>query len=107
MSVRIRSEGVQALSRTAGVGPGHGRARPARETSASAIDRGELRRAYRPDEEQVVAEHIRQARSSIRETQREAAAVARALVKGVRGHKASGWTHFSRPTISARTRASP
>jgi len=81
------------LPRTAGVGPGHGRARPARKASASAIDRGELRRAYRPDEEQVVAERIRQARLDP-ETQHEAAAVARALVKGVRAHKPSGVDAF-------------
>jgi RHH-type proline utilization regulon transcriptional repressor/proline dehydrogenase/delta 1-pyrroline-5-carboxylate dehydrogenase len=57
------------------------------------IDRSELRRAYRPDEEQVVADRIAQARLSTAELG-EATATARALVKGVRAHKPSGVDAF-------------
>ena len=59
----------------------------------SPIDRTELRRAYRPDEEQVALERIRQARLNSTELG-EATAVARALVKGVRAHKPSGVDAF-------------
>ena len=58
-----------------------------------AIDRTELRRAYRPDEEQVVAERLHQARLSASELG-DASATARALVKGVRAHKPSGVDAF-------------
>jgi RHH-type proline utilization regulon transcriptional repressor/proline dehydrogenase/delta 1-pyrroline-5-carboxylate dehydrogenase len=58
-----------------------------------AIDRNELRRAYRPDEESVVAERIAQAKLSPSELG-EATATARALVKGVRAHKPSGVDAF-------------
>ena len=57
------------------------------------IDRTELRRAYRPDEEQVSAERIGQARLGAAELG-EATAAARALVKGVRAHKPSGIDAF-------------
>jgi len=57
------------------------------------IDRTALRRAYRPDEGQVVDERIPQARLSAAELG-EATATARALVKGVRAHKASGVDAF-------------
>ena len=57
------------------------------------IDRTELRRAYRPDEELVASERIEQARLSKAELG-EAAATARALVKGVRAHKPSGVDAF-------------
>ena len=57
------------------------------------IDRTELRRAYRPDEEQVVPERIRQARLSP-DTLGEATATARALVKGMRAQKPSGIDAF-------------
>jgi RHH-type proline utilization regulon transcriptional repressor/proline dehydrogenase/delta 1-pyrroline-5-carboxylate dehydrogenase len=57
------------------------------------IDRTELRRAYRPDEEQVANQRIGQARLSNDELG-EAAAAARALVKGVRAHKPSGVDAF-------------
>jgi RHH-type proline utilization regulon transcriptional repressor/proline dehydrogenase/delta 1-pyrroline-5-carboxylate dehydrogenase len=57
------------------------------------IDRTALRQAYRPDEEQVVAERIEQARLAP-ETRGEATATARALVKGVRAHKPSGVDAF-------------
>src|SRR4029078_818082 len=60
---------------------------------AGSIDRTALRRAYRPDEEQAAIERIGQARLAP-ETQGEAAAVARALVKGVRAHKPSGVDAF-------------
>ena len=75
---------VQALPRTARVAPA---------AIAAPVDRTELRRAYRPDEEQVVAERIAQAR--LDGTARgEATATARALVKGVRAHKPSGIDAF-------------
>ena len=57
------------------------------------IDRAELRRAYRPDEEQLAAERIEQAQLAP-ETLSEATATARALVKGVRAHKPSGVDAF-------------
>jgi RHH-type proline utilization regulon transcriptional repressor/proline dehydrogenase/delta 1-pyrroline-5-carboxylate dehydrogenase len=81
--VRIGQE-VQALPRAARVAPA---------ASAAAVDRSELRRAYRPDEEQVVAERLVQAR--LDETAiAEATATARALVKGIRAHKPSGIDAF-------------
>jgi len=61
--------------------------------TAAPVDRTELRRAYRPDEEQVVAERIAQARLDAT-TMGEATATARALVKGVRAHKPSGIDAF-------------
>ncbi|MFL6728261.1 MAG: bifunctional proline dehydrogenase/L-glutamate gamma-semialdehyde dehydrogenase PutA [Sphingomicrobium sp.] len=74
---------VQALPRTA------------RLTAAAArpIDRSDLRRAYRPDEELIANERIAHARLSAEELG-EAAATARALVKGVRAHKPSGVDAF-------------
>jgi RHH-type proline utilization regulon transcriptional repressor/proline dehydrogenase/delta 1-pyrroline-5-carboxylate dehydrogenase len=57
------------------------------------VDRSRLRRAYRPDEEQVVAERLAEARLDA-PTTAEATATARALVKGVRSHKASGIDAF-------------
>jgi RHH-type transcriptional regulator, proline utilization regulon repressor / proline dehydrogenase / delta 1-pyrroline-5-carboxylate dehydrogenase len=75
---------VQALPRAARVG-----AAP----KAQPIDRRELRRAYRPDEEQVVAERLNEARLAP-ETLGEATAIARALVKAVRAHKPSGVDAF-------------
>jgi RHH-type proline utilization regulon transcriptional repressor/proline dehydrogenase/delta 1-pyrroline-5-carboxylate dehydrogenase len=57
------------------------------------IDRTELRRAYRPDEEQVVAERLEQARLES-PILAEATGVARALVKGVRAQKPSGVDAF-------------
>jgi RHH-type proline utilization regulon transcriptional repressor/proline dehydrogenase/delta 1-pyrroline-5-carboxylate dehydrogenase len=57
------------------------------------IDRTELRRAYRPDEEQVSQERIVQARLSADEIG-EATATARTLVKDVRAHKPSGVDAF-------------
>jgi RHH-type proline utilization regulon transcriptional repressor/proline dehydrogenase/delta 1-pyrroline-5-carboxylate dehydrogenase len=57
------------------------------------VDRTELRRAYRPDEELVVGERIAQARLD-RAQVGEAAATARALVKAVRAHKPSGVDAF-------------
>ena len=56
-------------------------------------DRTEVRRAYRPDEEQVAVERIGQARLSAAELG-EATATARALVKGVRARKPSGVDAF-------------
>jgi RHH-type proline utilization regulon transcriptional repressor/proline dehydrogenase/delta 1-pyrroline-5-carboxylate dehydrogenase len=57
------------------------------------IDRTELRRAYRPDEEQVALERIEHARLSASELG-EATATARTLVKGVRAHKPTGVDAF-------------
>ena len=57
------------------------------------IDRNALRRAYRPDEQAVVAERLEQARLGSGEAG-EAQAIARALVKSVRGHKAAGLDAF-------------
>src|SRR4051794_38233283 len=83
MPMRFGQE-VQALPRAA---------RVAAARKAPAIDRTELRRAYRPDEEQVVAERLAQARLNPAEIG-EATATARALVKGVRAHKPSGVDAF-------------
>ena len=57
------------------------------------IDRNQLRRAYRPDEEALVAERLVQAELSMRQAS-EAAAVARSLSKAVRGHKPAGIDAF-------------
>ena len=57
------------------------------------IDRTALRLAYRPDEEQIVAERLGQARLAASQ-QGEASAIARTLVKAVRGHKAAGLDAF-------------
>lgn len=57
------------------------------------IDRTALRRAYRPDEQSVVAERIGQARLAAGPAS-EAQAIARALVKAVRNHKAAGLDAF-------------
>jgi RHH-type proline utilization regulon transcriptional repressor/proline dehydrogenase/delta 1-pyrroline-5-carboxylate dehydrogenase len=84
MPLRFGQE-VQALPRAARVGRAATRGGP--------IDRTELRRAYRPDEEQVVAERLAQARLNPAEIG-EATATARTLVKGVRAHKPSGVDAF-------------
>jgi RHH-type proline utilization regulon transcriptional repressor/proline dehydrogenase/delta 1-pyrroline-5-carboxylate dehydrogenase len=81
--VRIGQE-VQALPRAARVAPA---------SPAGPIDRTELRRAYRPDEEEIAVERIAQARLGPAELG-EAAATARTLVKGVRAHKPSGVDAF-------------
>ena len=57
------------------------------------IDRAALRLAYRPDENDVVRERIGQARLMAAQ-QGEASAIARTLVKAVRGHKAAGLDAF-------------
>jgi RHH-type proline utilization regulon transcriptional repressor/proline dehydrogenase/delta 1-pyrroline-5-carboxylate dehydrogenase len=57
------------------------------------LDRTELRRAYRPDEEQVANERIGEARLSPGEIG-EATATARTLVKRVRARKPSGVDAF-------------
>jgi RHH-type proline utilization regulon transcriptional repressor/proline dehydrogenase/delta 1-pyrroline-5-carboxylate dehydrogenase len=57
------------------------------------IDRTTLRRAYRPVEEEVVEERLKQARLNAGQ-QGEASAIARTLVKAVRGHKAAGLDAF-------------
>src|SRR6476620_5733344 len=82
MPMRFRPE-VQALPRKARV--------TARATSP--IDRMELRRAYRPDEEKVAIERLAQARLTPAELG-EATAAARKLVEGVRAHKPSGVDAF-------------
>src|SRR5438270_3472196 len=81
--MRVGQE-VQALPRTARVAPA---------APVKAIDRTEVRRTYRPEEEQVARERIEQARLTASELG-EAAATARALVKGVRAHKPSGVDAF-------------
>ena len=57
------------------------------------IDRTALRQAYRPDENLVVRERLEQATLAAPQ-QGEAAAIARSLVKAVRGHKAAGLDAF-------------
>ncbi len=57
------------------------------------LDRSKLRRAYRPDEGQVVQDRIAEARLDPA-VEKEAASIARALVKGVRAHKPSGLDAF-------------
>ena len=57
------------------------------------IDRNALRLAYRPDENAIVEERLEQARMAKVE-QGEASAIARSLVKAVRGHKAAGLDAF-------------
>jgi RHH-type proline utilization regulon transcriptional repressor/proline dehydrogenase/delta 1-pyrroline-5-carboxylate dehydrogenase len=57
------------------------------------LSRAELRRAYRPDEAQVVAERLDEARLEA-EVLGEATAMAQTLVKGVRAHKPSGIDAF-------------
>jgi RHH-type proline utilization regulon transcriptional repressor/proline dehydrogenase/delta 1-pyrroline-5-carboxylate dehydrogenase len=64
-----------------------------RKSAPNPVDRTELRRAYRPDEEQVVTERVAQARLSRAELG-DATATARALVKAVRAHKPSGVDAF-------------
>jgi RHH-type proline utilization regulon transcriptional repressor/proline dehydrogenase/delta 1-pyrroline-5-carboxylate dehydrogenase len=63
---------------------------PARQAP---VDRGDVRRAYRPDEERVVAERLAQAKLDAH-TLGDATALARSLVKGVRAHKPSGIDAF-------------
>ena len=81
--MRVGQE-VQALPRAA---------RVASKAPVGPIDRTELRRAYRPDEEVVVPERLAQARMDAA-TLGEATAMARALVKGVRAQKPSGIDAF-------------
>jgi RHH-type proline utilization regulon transcriptional repressor/proline dehydrogenase/delta 1-pyrroline-5-carboxylate dehydrogenase len=83
--VRIGQE-VQALPRAA-------RVAAERRSAPKPIDRTELRRAYRPDEEQVANERIEQARLDASEIG-EATATARTLVRGMRAHKPSGVDAF-------------
>src|SRR5689334_13863957 len=84
MPLRIGQE-VQALPRAARV-----TAEPAVQTP---VDRDGVRRAYRPEEERVVAERLAQARLDP-QTLGDATALARSLVKGVRAHKPSGIDAF-------------
>jgi RHH-type proline utilization regulon transcriptional repressor/proline dehydrogenase/delta 1-pyrroline-5-carboxylate dehydrogenase len=64
-----------------------------RSSRPAPIDRSELRRAYRPAEEAIVAERIAQARFD-EASLGEATATARTLVKGVRARKPSGIDAF-------------
>ncbi|HET9353636.1 MAG TPA: bifunctional proline dehydrogenase/L-glutamate gamma-semialdehyde dehydrogenase PutA, partial [Sphingomicrobium sp.] len=57
------------------------------------IDRTALRQAYRPDENEIVRERLAQAKLTAPQ-QGEANAIARTLVKAVRGHKAAGLDAF-------------
>jgi len=63
------------------------------DRAAGPIDRTELRRAYRPEEGKIAVERLAQARLAPKLAD-EAAATARALVKGVRAHKPSGVDAF-------------
>jgi RHH-type proline utilization regulon transcriptional repressor/proline dehydrogenase/delta 1-pyrroline-5-carboxylate dehydrogenase len=81
--MRIGQE-VQALPRAARLTPA---------SPVGPINRAELRRAYRSDEEQVAVKRIAQARLSASELG-EATATARTLVKGVRAHKPTGVDAF-------------
>ena len=83
MPMRIGQE-VQALPRAARLTPA---------SPVGPINRAELHRAYRSDEEQVAVKRIAQARLSASELG-EAAATARTLVKGVRAHKPTGVDAF-------------
>ena len=64
-----------------------------RPLSSATLDRSAVRRDYRRDEEQVVAERLDQARLGP-QAEREAEAIARALVNHVRGSKPSGLDAF-------------
>src|SRR5436190_9138859 len=70
---------------------------PAAQTRPSGktkmIDRTALRLAYRPSEAEVVPERLAQAKLTGAQTG-EASAIARTLVKAVRGHKAAGLDAF-------------
>ena len=57
------------------------------------IDRSALRRAYRPEENGLVAERLGEARLDAAQ-QREAESIARTLVKAVRSHKPAGLDAF-------------
>src|SRR5437870_2825298 len=83
MPMRVGQE-VQTLPRPARVG---------QPPAPAPVDRTELRRAYRPDEERVVKERIEQARLTGGQLG-EATATARALVKAVRANKPSGVDAF-------------
>ncbi|HVU29424.1 MAG TPA: proline dehydrogenase family protein, partial [Sphingomicrobium sp.] len=73
--------------------PRAARVAPERKAAPKIVDRSFLRRAYRPDEEEVVLERLAEARLSNDELG-EAAATARTLVKAVRGRKPSGVDAF-------------
>ena len=73
--------------------PRAARVTPERAAAPKPIDRSELRRAYRPDEDELVRKRLGEARLSTRQ-EGEASATARALVKGVRAHKPSGVDAF-------------
>ena len=60
---------------------------------AGMIDRTELRRAYRPEENKLVEQRLGEAALS-RGQASEAAAMARSLSKAVRGHKPTGIDAF-------------
>ncbi|HEV2044482.1 MAG TPA: proline dehydrogenase family protein, partial [Sphingomicrobium sp.] len=62
-------------------------------SGAAMIDRTELRRAYRPEENELVAQRLDEAALSKAEAS-EAAAMARSLSKAVRGHKPAGIDAF-------------
>ena len=83
--MRLRPE-IQALPRSAGL-------KAASPPAVKPVDRTQLRRAYRPDEEQIVPERIAEAKLPPTVLS-EATATARALVNGVRAHKASGLDSF-------------
>src|SRR5678816_1353412 len=57
------------------------------------VDRSALRRAYRPDENQIVEQRLAEAALNGAES-KEAAAIARSLSKSVRSHKPAGIDAF-------------
>ncbi|MGH6729460.1 MAG: proline dehydrogenase family protein, partial [Sphingomicrobium sp.] len=67
--------------------------RVGRAAAATAVDRSALRHAYRPAENDIVAERLTEA-ALAKGQLGEAAAIARTLVKGVRSHKPAGIDAF-------------
>ena len=85
MPLRFRKE-VQALPRAARL-----TSKPVQQVKA--IDRTAVRVAYRPDENEVALERIREARLAPTVAE-QATSLARALVNGVRARKPSGIDAF-------------
>ena len=64
------------------------------------LDRTALRLAYRPLEEEVVGERLKQARLAAGQ-QGEASAIARTLVKAVRGQQRMFWVDVPAPLTAS------
>jgi RHH-type proline utilization regulon transcriptional repressor/proline dehydrogenase/delta 1-pyrroline-5-carboxylate dehydrogenase len=88
MVTKARNWPLESLSRSA-----YSAAQTRPSGKSKMIDRTALRLAYRPAEDEVVPERLAQAKLSA-EQQGEASAIARTLVKAVRGHKAAGLDAF-------------